>query len=201
MPRDEVADGRVARFPPLLCRPFADRIALLPKRERHPRDIRRDARDRRAAGGDADQERHLRFGGQRRDRRRDRRQDHAGQQLHMLAGNQLLRQPFADLRGGGVIPAQDLDLHIGREILLVLLDVEVDRLLRLIARLRDKAGIAADQPDFDDRLRRCRHDDQRRERERPRNRQRGGSPACHCSSPLRTRRRPAVIAGSIMEGR
>jgi len=61
----------------------------------------------------------------------------------------------------------------------VFLDVEVDRLLRLIASLRDKAGVAADQPDLDDRLRRRRRRNQGRESERPRNRRCGGSPACH----------------------
>jgi hypothetical protein len=103
----------------------------------------------------------------------------AVQQLHVLASDQLLRQPFADFRVGGVVAAQDLDLHIGRQILVVFLDVEVDRLLRLITSLRDKAGIAADQPDFDDRLRRRRRHDQRRQRERQRNRKSDGPPVCH----------------------
>ena len=78
VPGNEVADRGVAFFPALLGGPFADRIALLPQRERDPRDIGRDPWDGGAPGGDADQERHLCLGGQWRDRGGDRRQDDSG---------------------------------------------------------------------------------------------------------------------------
>src|SRR6516225_2085285 len=132
MTGNEVADRGVGLLPALLRGPFANWITLLPKRERDARDIRRDPRNSRAAGGNADEQRHFRLGGQRRDRRGDRRQDYAGQQLHMLARDQFLSQPLADFRIGSIVTADQLDLDPLRQILLMLLEVEIDALLRLV---------------------------------------------------------------------
>src|SRR6266481_2091963 len=159
MPRDKVADRGIALLPALLRRPFPDRIALLPERERHSRDIGRDARNCGAAGGDADQQRHLRLGGQWCYRRSHRRQNYAGQELHVLAGDQLLSQPLADFRIGGIVAPYDFDLYPRRQILLVLLHVQVDGFLRLVRGLRDKAGVATDVPDLYHRL--CRRQGRR----------------------------------------
>ena len=50
-------------------------------------------------------ERHLGLGGQWRDRGGGRREDDPGQQLHMVAGDQFLRQPLADIGFRGVVAA------------------------------------------------------------------------------------------------
>ena len=93
----------------------------------------------------------------------------------MLARDQFLRQPLADLRIGGIVAPQDLELDARRQILLVLLDVQIDGLLRLVRCLGDKPGIAADQPDLDDRLGRRRY---RQQRERRSNRRREQQAPC-----------------------
>ena len=67
----------------------------------------------------------------------------------MVACDQFLRQPFADFWIGGVVAAQQLDLDAGRQLLFVLLDVEIDAFLGFVGRLGDKAGIAVDHPNLD----------------------------------------------------
>jgi len=67
----------------------------------------------------------------------------------MLARDQLLRQPLADFRRRCIVTADQLDLDPGRQVFLMLLQVEVEPLLALVAGLRDKPCIAVDQPDLD----------------------------------------------------
>jgi hypothetical protein len=71
----------------------------------------------------------------------------------MIPGDQFLRQAFADLRIGGVVALDDLELNIRRQIVFVELQVKIDCLLGLVARLRDKSGIAIDEPNLDGGLR------------------------------------------------
>src|SRR6516162_6928213 len=64
----------------------------------------------------------------------------------MLARDQLLRQPLADFRRRCIVTADQLGLDPGRQVFLMLLQVEVEPLLALVAGLRDKPCIAVDQP-------------------------------------------------------
>jgi hypothetical protein len=152
MAGDKVADRGISLFPSLLGGPFTDRVALLPEGKGDPRDIGRETRDLHPGRGNAEQERHLGLDGQRRDRGGGRRQHDAHKELNMIARDQLLREPFADLGAGSVVALDQLKLDALRQILLVQLQVKIDRLLRLIGGLRDKTGVAVDQPDLDDRF-------------------------------------------------
>ena len=103
MPRDEVADRDIGRFVALLGRPLAHRQADLPQRERDAHDIGREA-----GQGDAGRERHherqFGLGGQGRHRGGIRRSQDAGQQLHVIAGDQFLRQTLRDVGvGPGIV--------------------------------------------------------------------------------------------------
>src|SRR6185437_2243411 len=95
MTRDEIADRDIALLPALLGRPFAERQRGVPLGEAIAHDIRREARDRDAAGV-GDDEGNLRLGGQRRDRGRLGRTDDAEEELNMLARDELLRDALAD---------------------------------------------------------------------------------------------------------
>src|SRR3984957_17776390 len=79
----------------------------------------------------------------------------------MITGDQLLGDALAGLGGGGIVAPDDLDLDARRQVLLVLLDVEVYAFLHLVAGLGEKSGIAVDQADLDG-LRRCRAGDRER---------------------------------------
>jgi len=68
----------------------------------------------------------------------------------MIARDQLLGQPLGDIRvGPGRVADDELDLQIGRQVLLVLLDVEPQAFVHLIAGLRERPGIRDDQADLD----------------------------------------------------
>jgi len=73
------------------------------------------------------------------------------QQLDMLARDQFLRSRLPT-PGGVYVAAHDSSLTPGGSSRSCSFDVEVDCLLRLVAGLGDKAGIAVDQPTLDDGL-------------------------------------------------
>ena len=121
----------------------------------------------------------------------------------MLAGDQLLGEPFADLGAGSIVALDQLELDALRQILLVQLQVEIDRLLRLIGGLRDKPGIAVDQPDLDHRFGRRRGGRQRRASDRQHqaseqstHHRRSPRPDCLCRRPKQRapRRCPSVAS-------
>ena len=75
----------------------------------------------------------------------------------MIASDQLLRDTLCDIRiGAGVVAGHELDLDARRQVLLMLLDVELDALVELVAGLRERTGIGVDKTDLDG-LRRRRH--------------------------------------------
>jgi hypothetical protein len=79
-------------------------------------------------------ERHFRFGGPRRQGQGVGREDHAREETHLVADDQLLRQPLGDIRiGAGIVPHQDLDRHPRRQILFVLAQIEPHPALYVLA--------------------------------------------------------------------
>jgi len=96
------------------------------------------------------------FGGQRRNGCGIGRSDKAGQQLHVIACDQLLSQPFGDFRvGPRRISHHKLDLDPGRQLLFVLLHVKTQALVDLVASLRKASRVTEDHADLY-RLRRSR---------------------------------------------
>ena len=79
----------------------------------------------------------------------DRRADDTQQQLNLLARDQFLGKPFAGIWNGAVVTPNELDFDPGRQLLFVLLDVEIDAFLHLIACLGEKTRTAVDQTDLD----------------------------------------------------
>ncbi len=67
----------------------------------------------------------------------------------MVAGDQLLRQALGHIGiRAGVVALDQLQLDAGRQILLVLLDVEIEALLDLIAEGGLRTGIGQDDADL-----------------------------------------------------
>src|SRR5262249_61167254 len=82
-------------------------------------------------------------------------QGRADQQLYRVCratrrpGAKGQRPLFQGTREGSAAGRQDRDLDARRQILLVFLEIKVVALLPLVGGLRDKPGIAVDQPDLD----------------------------------------------------
>ena len=65
----------------------------------------------------------------------------------MVAGDQLLRNALCDIGvGAGIVTGYELDLDTRRQVFLMLLDVELDALVELVAGLRERTGIVSIKP-------------------------------------------------------
>ena len=62
----------------------------------------------------------------------------------MVARDQFLSEALGDLGVGGVITLDELELDALRQLLLVQLKIEIERLPALVRRLRDKPGVTVD---------------------------------------------------------
>ena len=121
----------------------------MPERERDARDIRRFRRDRGRGGVHHDQG-DLGLGHQRGDRHRVGRVDDAGEELYVVASDQLLCQSLRHVRlRSGVVALDQLYLHTRWQVFLMLLHVERDAAVHELAGLRERAGIGVDDPDLD----------------------------------------------------
>ncbi len=130
-------------------RPLAERIAGLPQGERKARDVGRARRDHRGAGVH-DDEGDLGLGRERRDRHRVGREDHPREQVHLVAHDQLLRELLGLVGvGAGVVADEELDVHPGRQLFLVLLQVQTHPALHVGPEVAVQPRVAGDEADLD----------------------------------------------------
>ena len=126
----------------------AHRIAVVPHAERQPRDIGRQVGDPGRAGI-GDHHRHLGLRHHRRERDRRRREHEAGEDLHLVVGDQF-RGDGLGLRAGRrtLVALDDLDL-VRRDVLGVQLDIEIERLVDLVAEVGIGAAERKHHADLD----------------------------------------------------
>ena len=136
---------------PLRNAHVAERLVQLRGGDRGPHEVRRLRRDDRGGGVHHHHEL-LRLGRHVGGGERVGREDEAGEDVHLVAHDELLRQALGDVgRGAAGVPADELDLAAGDGVAL-LLHVELDGVVHLGRRVGELARVRHDQPDLDGRL-------------------------------------------------
>ena len=121
---------------------------------------------------------------QRRGGERGRRDAEAGDDVDLVVDDQLLRDPLGVVRDGAVVLEDDLDLLAGDGVAL-LLHIELDRVVDLLAGRGLAAGHRQDQADLESILGIRRRGEQRSQTERAGDRGAAGQCRCgHFSPPL-----------------
>ena len=148
MPGTVVGDHRVDLLDAVLRRPDAERVVQLRRRRRGAGDVGRLGRDDRGRRVH-DHHEFLGFGGDVGGGQRIRRQREAGEDVGVVAHDELLRQALGDVgRDAAGVLADELDLLAGDGVA-VLLHVELDAVVDLVAGVGELAGIFVDHPDLD----------------------------------------------------
>ena len=126
----------------------AHRVGRVPHAERQPHDVRRQIGDPGGAGI-GDDHRHFGLRHHRRQRDRRRREHEAGEDLHLVVGDQFGGDGLG-LRAGrrAFVALDDLDL-VRRDVLGVQLDVKIERLVDLVTEVGIGAAERQHDADFD----------------------------------------------------
>ena len=148
----------------VLGRPLRHRHRRLRQREAGARDVRRRLGDRGGARGHHQLDR-LRLGRERRRRHRRRRHAEARDDVHLVIDEELLGEPLGVVGNGAVVLEQNLDLLAGDR-RTMLLHVELDAGIDLLAGRSLRPGHRQDEADLDAVLRERAAGEQRCERQR-----------------------------------
>ena len=147
-PRGEIGDREIDRLAAVLRRPCAERRAELLLGEGYPHEIGR-APGQAGAGGVHQHGRDLGLGDERRDGDRVGGEAEAGEEIDLVALNQLLRVALGDFRlRAAIVAGQQHDLAPGDRVA-VLAHIELGAILHPLALIGEEAGEGADEADLD----------------------------------------------------